>query len=159
MKSRNVVAIAFFTVTASTVSAATETSSLVGSWRLISYQVESQSTGKKIPAMGEHPSGRVIFTADHRVSFVLTGDGRRAGKTDAEKAALLNTLVAYTGTEQTTGNNWCTRVEAAWNPEWTGTTQCRQFQVSGNRLEVLTPWRKMPNWPGTTRSVITFERE
>lgn len=45
--------------------------------------------------MGEYPSGRVIFTADHRVSFVLTGDNRTSGKTDAEKAALLNSLIAY----------------------------------------------------------------
>jgi len=148
-----------FTSVTSTCAATTEHSPLVGSWRLISYQVESRDTRQMIPAMGEHPTGRVIFTSDHRVSFVLTGDKRKAGKTDAEKAALLNSLVSYTGTEYTTGNQWCTRVEAAWNPEWVATTQCREFQVNGNRLKVLTPWRQMPNWPGTTRSIITFERE
>ncbi|WP_434212061.1 lipocalin-like domain-containing protein [[Pseudomonas] boreopolis] len=132
---------------------------LAGSWRLVSYQVESKDTGKKIPAMGDHPTGRVIFTEDHRVAFVLTGEGRKNGTTDAERAALLNTLVAYTGIEQTKGNQWCTKVEAAWNPEWVGTTQCREFRRDGDRLEVLTPWRQMPNWPGTTRSIITFVRD
>ncbi|MFT4189933.1 MAG: lipocalin-like domain-containing protein [Comamonas sp.] len=147
------------TATATCSAVAAENVSLTGSWRLVSYQVESQETGKKIPAMGDHPSGRVIFTADHRVAFVLTGDGRKAGKTDAEKAALLNTLVAYTGIERVNGNQWCTDVSAAWNPEWVGTTQCRDFQLKGDRLEVLTPWRQMPNWPGTTRSIVTFERD
>ncbi|MFT4246460.1 MAG: lipocalin-like domain-containing protein [Pseudomonas sp.] len=144
---------------AASATAQAEDAPLAGSWRLVGYQVESKDTGKKIPAMGDHPSGRVIFTEDHRVAFVLTGEGRKNGKTDAEKAALLNTLVAYTGLEQTQGNQWCTRVEAAWNPEWVGTTQCREFRVEGDRLEVLTPWRQMPNWPGTTRSIITFVRD
>ena len=134
-------------------------SPLVGAWKLVGYQVESQDTLKKIPAMGSHPSGRVIFTADHRVAFVLTGEGRKAGSTDAEKSALLNTLIAYTGIEHVEGNQWCTQVEAAWNPEWVGTVQCRDFRIAGDTLEVLTPWRQMPNWPGTTRSIITFERD
>ncbi|MBX7275578.1 lipocalin-like domain-containing protein [Pseudomonas sp. ERGC3:05] len=139
--------------------AAANESPLVGAWKLVGYQVESQDTREKIPAMGSRPSGRVIFTADHRVAFVLTGEGRKAGSTDAEKSVLLNTLVAYTGIERVEGNQWCTEVDSAWNPEWVGTVQCRDFQVRGDMLEVLTPWRQMPNWPGTTRSIITFERD
>ncbi|MFL1554718.1 lipocalin-like domain-containing protein [Pseudomonas sp. O64] len=139
--------------------AAASESPLVGAWKLIGYQVESQETRKKIPAMGSSPAGRVIFTADHRVAFVLTGEGRQAGSTDAEKSALLSTLVAYTGIERVEGNQWCTQVDAAWNPEWVGTVQCRDFHIEGDTLEVLTPWRQMPNWPGITRSIITFERD
>ena len=134
-------------------------SPLVGAWRLVAYQVASKDTLKKIPAMGDHPTGRVIFTADHRVAFVLTGEGRKGGSTDAEKAMLLNSLVAYTGIERVEGNQWCSQVESAWNPTWVGTTQCREFRIDGDTLEVLTPWREMPNWPGTTRSIITFERD
>ncbi|NVZ68658.1 lipocalin-like domain-containing protein [Pseudomonas costantinii] len=134
-------------------------SPLVGTWRLVGYQVESQETHQKIPAMGDRPTGRVIFTADHRVAFVLTGEGRQVGTSDAEKSALLSTLVAYTGIERVEGNQWCTQVDSAWNPAWVGTEQCRDFRVQGNTLQVLTPWRQMPNWPGTTRSIITFERD
>lgn len=160
MKQSSKVALAALWIAAtSTTAVYAGDSPLTGSWRLTSYQVESQDTGKKIPAMGEHPNGRVIFTQDHRVAFVLTGEGREAGSTDAEKAALLNTLVAYTGIEETKGNQWCTKVEAAWNPAWVGTTQCREFQLEGDRLDVLTPWRQMPNWPGTTRSIISFVRD
>lgn len=134
-------------------------SPLMGAWKLVGYQVESQETRQKIPAMGSHPTGRVIFTADHRVAFVLTGEGRVAGATDGQKSALLNSLVAYTGIETVKGNQWCTQVDAAWNPEWVGTVQCRDFRIEGDTLQVLTPWRKMPNWSGTTRSIITFERD
>lgn len=51
-------------------------------------------------------------------------------------------------------------VEVAWNPEWLGTEQTRYFKIEGNRLQVLTPWRIMPNWAekGMTRSIITFEQ-
>ncbi|SDB88532.1 lipocalin-like domain-containing protein [Acinetobacter boissieri] len=139
----------------------TTPASIEGSWVLQSYKVEDQATHKFIPAMGEHPTGRVIFTADHRINFVLTGDNRNTNaKTDAEKAALLDSVIAYTGKWSIKGNQWCTDVEAAWNPKWVGTQQCREFQLNADdTLNVLTPWRQMPNWPGTTRSIITFKKD
>ncbi|MGF6917927.1 lipocalin-like domain-containing protein [Paraburkholderia sp. 40] len=108
---------ALIAVAAASGAARAQESPLSGAWRLVSYKVESKVTGGKIAAMGEHPSGRVIFTADHPVAFMLTRDGRKPGKGDAEKAALLNTLVAYTGIERAEDNQWCTKVEAAWNSE------------------------------------------
>ncbi len=131
-----------------------------GAWKLVSYDVEVQATGEKFPPMGKNPKGYVIFTPEARVWFVLTGDGRKPGKTAEEKAALLDTLVAYTGTYRVEGDKWITSVEVAWNPEWVGTEQSRSFKVDGDRLQVLTPWRVMPNWAdkGMTRSIITFER-
>ena len=79
---------------------------------------------------------------------------------NAEKAALLNTLVAYTGTYRVEDGKWITKVEVAWNPEWVGTEQVRPYVVDGNQLKVLTPWRTMPNWAdkGETRSIITFAK-
>ena len=134
--------------------------SVVGSWKLISYEVEAQSTGQRGPIMGAEPAGFVTFTADGRVAFVLTGEGRKAGKGDAEKALLLDTLVAYAGSCTTEGETWATQVEVAWNPEWVGTRQVRNYKVDGEQLVVTTPWRVMPNWAdkGVTRSIVTFER-
>ena len=110
--------------------------------------------------MGRNPTGYVIFTPEGRVFFVLTGEGRKAAKTVQERADLLSSLVAYTGTYRLEGDQWITKVEVAWNPEWIGTEQRRFFKVEGERLQVHTPWRVMPNWPekGMTRSIITFER-
>ena len=139
---------------------AAESDQVVGTWKLVSYVVEVKATGEKMMVMGDNPSGYVVFNPEGRVFFVLTGDGRKPGKTDAEKAALLNTLVAYTGTYRVEDGKWITKVEVAWNPEWVGTEQVRPFVLDGNQLKVLTPWRNMPNWAdkGETRSIITFAK-
>jgi hypothetical protein len=131
-----------------------------GAWKLVSYNVEVQGTGEIFPPMGKIPTGYVIFTPEARVWFVLTGEGRKPAKTAEEKAELLDTLVAYTGTYRVEGDKWITSVEVAWNPAWVGTEQSRSFKMEGDRLQVLTPWRVMPNWAdkGMTRSIITFER-
>lgn len=133
---------------------------VVGTWKLVSYQVEVQATGEKGPVMGDRPTGYATFTPEGRVFFVLTGEARKAAKTDQERAELLNTLVAYSGTYTLEGDKWTTNVEVAWNPEWVGTKQVRDFKTDGERLMVLTPWRVMPNWAdkGLTRSIVTFER-
>ena len=131
-----------------------------GIWKLVSYEVEVQATGQKSPVMGEKPTGYVTFTPEGRVFFVLTSEARKAAKTDQERAELLNTLVAYSGTYSVEGEKWTTNVEVAWNPEWVGTKQVRNFTLSGERLVVLTPWRVMPNWAdkGMTRSIVTFDK-
>jgi hypothetical protein len=131
-----------------------------GVWRLVTYEIEIQATGQKEPVMGKNPTGYVIFTPEGRVWFVLTGEGRKPAKTVQERAELLDSLVAYTGTYSIEGDKWITKVEVAWNPAWVGTEQARSFKVDGDRLSVLTPWRVMPNWAekGMTRSIITFER-
>lgn len=133
---------------------------LVGTWKLVSYEVEEQATGQKGPVMGQNPTGYAVFTPEGRVFFVLTGEARKPAKTDQERAGLLSTLVAYTGTHRVEGDKWTTKVDVAWNPEWVGTEQVRSFKLDGERLQVLTPWRVMPNWAdkGMTRSIVTFER-
>ena len=58
------------------------------------------------------------------------------------------------------GDQWVTKVDVAWDPAWVGTEQRRNFKLEGERLQVLSPWRIMPNWAdrGMTRSIISFER-
>jgi len=137
-----------------------EDSRIVGTWRLLSYVVEVQATGERLPVMGEKPNGYVTFLPGGRVFFMLTGEGRKPAKTDRERAELLDTLVAYTGTYSVGGDTWTTSVDVAWNPEWVGTKQVRSFKLEGDRLDILTPWRIMPNWSdkGMTRSIVGFER-
>jgi hypothetical protein len=130
-----------------------------GVWKLVSLEVESQATGQKEHLMGQHPTGYVIFTPE-RAMFLLTGEGRKPGKTDRARAELLNSIIAYTGSYRLEGDQWITDVDVAWDPEWVGTEQRRFFKVDGNRLQVITVWRVNPNWPekGMGRGVLTFER-
>lgn len=131
-----------------------------GSWRLVSYDVEVRGTGETFPPMGAQPTGYVMFSAEGRVWFMLTGDGREPAHSAQEKARLLETVIAYTGRYRIEGDTWITAVDVSWDPAWVGTEQARQFRREDDRLQVLTPWRVMPNWAdkGETRSIISFER-
>jgi len=139
---------------------AAEAKDVQGLWKLVSYGVEVQKTGEIMYPMGKAPMGYVLFMPEGRVFFMFTADGRKPGKTDAERAKLLDTVIAYTGLYRIEEDKWITKVEVAWNPAWVGTEQKRPFNIEGNRLKVLTPWRVMPNWAdkGMTRSIITFEK-
>jgi hypothetical protein len=141
-------------------SCAEDGAQILGLWKLVSYEVETRSTGQKEAVMGQNPTGYVIFTPEKRVFFVFTGEGRKPAKTVQERADLLSSLVAYTGTYRIEGDKWITKVEVAWIPEWVGTEQTRTFKLDNNRLQITTPWRVMPNWAdkGMSRSIVTLER-
>lgn len=130
-----------------------------GVWKLVSFENEIQTTGQKELPLGPNPKGYVIFTPE-RATFMFTADGRKAAKTDKERADLLNSMVAYSGMYRLEGDQWITRIDVAWNPEWLGTEQRRFFKIDANRLQVLTVWRVNPNWPekGMGRGILTFER-
>jgi len=159
MPSQSVVLVAVISLISAQVVNA-ESAAVVGTWKLLSYEVEVQATGERWPVMGNNPTGYVVFNPEGRVFFVLTGEGRKAATNDKERADLLSTLVAYTGSYRLEGDKWITKVDVAWNPEWVGTEQIRPFTLDGDRLQVTTPWRVMPNWAdkGTTRSIVTFTR-
>lgn len=136
-------------------------SRLIGTWELVSYKVEEKDTLRTIDAMGTSPRGRVIFTDSGWVAFNLEGSGREFSNTDAGRAQLMKTLVAYIGRYRIEGNCWITSVETAWTPDWVGTEQRRQVVLDGrDHADVVTPWRKMPNWmpDKLTRSIIRFRR-
>ena len=50
---------------------------------------------------------------DGHVFFVLTAEARKPAKTDKERADLLSTVVAYTGTYTVEADTWTTHVEVA----------------------------------------------
>ena len=133
---------------------------ILGSWQLLSYQVEVKANGDCFTPMGNHPNGYVIFTAEGRLSFTLSAEGRQPAESTAERAALQSSLIAYTGTYRLEKNRWITQVDVAWDPAWVGSEQIRFFNISDDLLTVHTPWRVMPNWPerGLTRSIVRFQR-
>ena len=133
---------------------------IVGTWELVSYKVEDKATGKLLDAMGETPRGRVIFTPDGWVAFNLEGSDRKPARSEADRAALMHTLVAYIGRYRVEGDQWVTSVQTAWAPEWVGTEQRRTIHIDGDTADVTTPWREMPNWDEgkPSRSLIRFRR-
>ena len=121
-------------------SSAAAASPLVGTWRLVSFEMELQATGEKITPMGKAPQGYLSFQPDGRMAVVLTGEGRKPAATDAERSALFNSLVAYTGTYRADTEKWVVKVDSAWQPGWVGTDQPRNYKISGDTLREESPW-------------------
>src|SRR5215213_1885428 len=59
---------------------AQDSNKVVGTWKLVSYETEIQSDGKKEPAMGQNAAGYAIFNAERRVFLMLTGEGRKPAR-------------------------------------------------------------------------------
>jgi hypothetical protein len=133
---------------------------LIGVWKLLSYQTEFQDGGPKRALFGEHPTGYIIFTSAGRMMAVIEAEGRKAPSTDSDRAALLNTLIAYSGTYRLEDGNWIASIDVAWNPALDGTDQVRSYETIGDRLKVTSPWLHALNLPGAglSRGTLVFER-
>ena len=113
---------------------------LLGTWRLVSFEMEVQGKADKIFPMGKTPAGYLSFLPEGRMAVVITAEGRKPGTSEPERAALYSSLVAYTGPFRVEGDKWITSVDASANPAWVGTEQPRTFKVSGDTMHELTPW-------------------
>ena len=133
---------------------------IVGSWRVVSYELEFQDGSERKFPLGRRPNGYLVFGADGRMMAYLEADARKAPQTDEERSAAYRTLMAYTGKYRVQGDKWITKVDGAWNVAWRGTDQERSFTLSGNRLTVVAQWNKNPLYGGKmTRGHLTFERD
>jgi hypothetical protein len=141
-------------------SRAADPSALIGVWHLISYQTEFQDGSPKRAMFGEHPTGYIIFTREGRLMTVIEAEDRKAPATDSDRATLLKTLIAYSGTYRIEGGRWIAHIDTAWNPAWDGTEQVRSFQIDGNRLTVRSTWQAAVNFPDSppSRGTLLFER-
>jgi hypothetical protein len=139
---------------------ASERPALVGVWKLLSYQTEFQDGSPKRAMFGERPTGYIIFTSEGRLMAVIEAEGRKAPSSESDRAALLKTLIAYSGKYRVEGDQWITSVDTAWNPAWDGTDQVRTFRIVGNRLMVTSTWAAAVNFPGSppSRGSLVFER-
>jgi Lipocalin-like domain len=86
---------------------------IVGSWRVVSYELEFQDGSEHSFPLGTRPNGYLVFGSDGRMMGYLEADGRKAPQTDEERAAAYRTLNAYTGKYRVQGDKWITTVDAA----------------------------------------------
>jgi hypothetical protein len=139
---------------------AADRASLIGVWKVLSFQTEFKDGSPPRATFGEHPAGCIIFTKEGRMMAVIEGEGRQAPSTDQDRAALLNSMAAYSGTYQVEGDQWTTTVDVTWNPAWRGTKQVRGFKLIGDRLTVTSMWQPSLSIAGSpmTRGILMFER-
>ena len=133
---------------------------IVGTWALESAVYEDAVTGERGHPLGLHPRGAQIATKEGRWIAVVTAESRPVPANDAERAAALRSMIAYTGRYRVEGDRIVTKVEAAWNEAWVGTEQVRIMRFEGDRLHLEGPPQPHPNLAGkTVRIIITWRRE
>ena len=135
-------------------------SSIVGTWRLVSFDTEDQATGERWARFGKSPKGRLMLMPDGYMMVILTAEGRRPANTDADRARAFESIFAYSGKYAFEGENFVTDVDVASLVEWTGAQQVRTCHFVGSRLQFISRWAPSPFDPSrTTRGIIEFERE
>ena len=111
---------------------------LAGSWKLTSWTIQVIG-GELTEPFGPNPKGRAVFTQDRHVSFIIAAANRKPATNNDESAALLKSLLAYTGTFTIDGDKFTTKVDISWNELQTGSDQVRFFKVEGDKLSLRTP--------------------
>jgi Lipocalin-like domain len=133
---------------------------IVGTWTLESAVYEDEATGERGHPLGLHPRGAQIATREGRWIAVVTAQSLPVPANDAERAAALRSMIAYTGRYRVEDDRIITKVEAAWNESWVGTEQVRIVRFDGDRLHLEGPPQPHPNLAGRrVRSIITWRRE
>jgi hypothetical protein len=118
-----------------------ETNPLLGTWKLKAYLVTTAAGAAPAP-FGVNPTGYLRYCDDGRMQVIGAAKDRTppggAAPTDAERAALYDSMFAYAGSYSVQGNKVIHHVDVSWNESWTGTEQIRLFEVSGNTLTLST---------------------
>jgi hypothetical protein len=130
--------------------------SLVGTYKIISQEVVVEGT--PIQALGKAPKGYMVITPTRVLSFYV-GDSRKFGTSVADKAALLDTLVGWSGAYRIEGSKMIISVDVSWTGVWDGKTEVRNFTLSGNRLSLRGEPTPYPRDPSKTSYVVnTWEK-
>jgi hypothetical protein len=87
---------------------------------------------------GPHPNGFLVLTREGGAIVVTTAQDRRAGRDDAERAALHRSMLADSGKYRVEGSDFVTAVDVSWNEEWNapsrgGTFDSRATSYSSSR--------------------------
>jgi hypothetical protein len=110
---------------------------LVGSWKLISWTIQIVGGDSSEP-FGPNPKGRAVFTPDGFVTFVIVGANRKPATNNDESAALLKSLLVYSGKFTIDGDKFTIKVDMSGNELLTGRDQVRFFKLDGDRLSLRT---------------------
>ena len=161
MKSILALAVAISCVVCPGFSRAQDGAQLTGTWKLVAWSTKFDG-GDAIEPYGSNPKGRLVLTPNRHWIIILTGANRKPAKTIEEKAALLDSMIAYTGKFTVEGDKITTHVDASSNEIYTGANQdqTRFFRIDGNKLIIQTPEIVSAVRPGQKAvGIITFERE
>lgn len=109
--------------------------------------------------LGPLPKGYIIITPEPRMMAFLAADGRQPPVNEAEAAAMLQTMIAYTGRVKLEQDKFTTDVELSWNQIYVGKPQVRFYKVDGDKLTLRSPEQEAGTIPGKrVVGILTFVR-
>lgn len=118
---------------------------LVGTWKLVSV-TGTDGKGEAKATAGVHPAGYLTYTADGRMTAIITYEGRKplsvndhAAAPAEERAEAFATMVAYAGRYSYAAGKVTHHVEAASVQNWVNADLVREVKFEGNRLILRTP--------------------
>ena len=134
---------------------------LVGAWKLTSWTMRVVGEDTREP-FGPNAKGRLVLTLDGYWTVIITGADRHAARNADEKAALLDSVLAYSGKYTIDGDKITVTVDMSSNEVFTGANQVqtRFFKLEGEKLTIQTPEIASAALPG--KKIIgtnVFERE
>ncbi len=127
--------------------------SFVGTYKIVSH--ENLIDGIPTQNLGKAPRGYLVLTPTRLVVFI-TGENRKLGTSEADKAALFDTMTGWSGTYRVEGGKIVIAVDASWTEAWTGKNQVRHWTLSGNRLTLTSdpqPYARDPSKTSVSRQV------
>jgi len=132
---------------------------LAGSWKLSSWTIQIVG-GEATAPFGPDPKGRAVLTSDGYVAFIIVAPNRKPASNNDEAAALLKSLLAYTGKFTIDGDKFTTKVDISWNELLTGQDQVRFFKLDGDQLSIRTAEQVSAVYPGKkVIGTLTWVRE
>jgi hypothetical protein len=123
-----------------------DVSTLLGTWKLRSYEREEIMTGRRHDQFGAKPDSYLRYSPDGRMYAIFVRQGRITPQevvpTEEEGVRLLGWMVACTGTYTLGETKVVHHTDISWDQSWTGTDQVRFFELDGDRLTITTvPYR------------------
>jgi hypothetical protein len=115
---------------------------LVGTWVLVSASSTTSAGEKDAAPYGTNPSGLLTYTADGRVSALISYGGRKPlspGASAQEKAEAFNTFIGYAGGYTLQDDRVIHHVEVSSIQNYANRNLVRSIRFEDNRIVLVTP--------------------
>lgn len=157
MKAHSLIGLAFAVLLANSSWA---DNNLVGTWKLVSFNTEFEDGAPSRKLFGENPRGYLVYTAQGRQMVLIEAEGRKAATNEQERAALYQSLIAWSGAYRIEGNKHILNVDTSVNPAMVGSERVSEFKMDGDRVSFISPWAPLSTAPGApiSRGVTVWER-
>jgi hypothetical protein len=129
---------------------------LIGNWSLVDISMEFQDSGEKLVVPWQ---GRMIVQASGEFMWIAHLKDRPLPKTPEERALVIATMGAESGTLTINGDQMISSITLAADVQQVGITTSMTFQIEGKRLHSIRAWRPRPSDGRIFRGISTWVRD